>query len=288
MSTAFAIMLSFFSLSQIQEIKIADKGVETALNAFIDSINSKNEKPIVNYDLNARIENLGFSKIIYVSTAISIGSYKLLGTPDKYSRLGNRIVFWYESKNRTESLKQFEEFQKQFGEYLVNDLSSDGSINTNFNPDQLSYFDFVGADYRFVIKGNSIISSKEICQFPGLSFYQKGLTYDKNGYLMYRDGVYDICSLDRPYKFEREGFEPMVYIRINSGISNEITKKNKIIATITINKKGKPIKADIDDADKVLNDQQIRKLKEVILGMPHWNAQTVKGKRVCYRITTKL
>lgn len=200
MSLTLAIILNLLPVGQIQEVRISDKVIETTLNAFIDIVNSKNEKPIVPYQLNARIENFGTSKIIYVSTGISIGQYKLLGTPDKFSRIGNRIVFWYESKNKIESLESFEEFQKQFGEYLVNDLNSDGSINTNFNPDQLSYLVFVGATYRFVIKNNAIKESKEICQFPGISFYQKGLSYDKNGYLMYGAGIYDICSLDRPLK----------------------------------------------------------------------------------------
>lgn len=80
----------------------------------------------------------------------------------------------------------------------------------------------------------------------------------------------------------------MDYIRTNSGIPNEITKKHRIIATITIDKKGKPSLADIEDTDKVLSDQQIGKLKEVILGMPNWNTQTVRGKKVCYRVTTQL
>jgi hypothetical protein len=80
----------------------------------------------------------------------------------------------------------------------------------------------------------------------------------------------------------------MDYIRTNSGIPNEVTKKHRLVVTITIDKKGKPTKVDVDDADKVLNSQQLNTLSEVILRMPKWNPQTVKGKKVCYRITIKL
>jgi hypothetical protein len=292
MSLKLAIIFNFFSLvslGQIQEVKLNDKGIEAALNAYVNLIDANSEKPKVNYHLQVRIENYGSSKIVYVSSVVFISSFKF-GVPDKYSKLGTHLVFLYEMKNKSTNDDSFREFQNQFGKELINNLKSDGSFDSGFNPEHIDYYAFEGEGdiYRFVVTGSKVRSSRRICRFPNAEFYQKGYLYDKNGDLMYEDGAYDICSLDQSSRFYRDDFDPVDYIWNNSGISNEVIGNHAVGMSITIDKKGKPIKAEVHDKDGVLTEQQKLKLVDVVLNMPNWNPQTVNKKKVCYRILVML
>lgn len=280
-----AIVLSFLTSEFIQEVKISDQDVIKVLNIYLDSLNYRVPSQAVKYHLIARIENKGLEKIIYVSATPFIGAF-WRNTPDEYSKLGDRLVFWYKAKGANNNEDAYQKFHSQFNKQLINDRSEDGIHDPQIETEFIG-LEFIGS-YRFLVRKGKVESVRKVCSFPDGRFYDKGYKFDSLGNLMFNDGAYDICSLDRPYNFDRKNFDPMDYIRTNSGISIEITKKHRIVATITIDKKGEPSIAEIEDVDKVLSNQQIGKLKEVILGMPNWNTQTVKGKRVCYRITTKL
>jgi hypothetical protein len=280
-----AIVLSFLTSEFIEEVKISDPDVINVLNIYIDSLNHKVSSQTVKYHLVARIDNEGTKKIIYVSATPFIGEF-WRNIPDEYSKFGDRLVFWYKGKGDNRHDDSYKEFHSQFNKLLVNDRLADGTHDPQIETEFIG-LEFIGS-YRFVVRKGKVESVKKVCSFPNNRFYDSGYKFDSHGNLMFNDGAYDLCSIDKPYRFDRDNFDPMDYIRTNSGIPNEVTKKHRLVVTITIDKKGKPTKVDVDDADKVLNSQQLNTLSEVILRMPKWNPQTVKGKKVCYRITIKL
>lgn len=278
MTSLSLLILSIFDYAPIPEVKISDQGITYALNAYVDSISAENPETLIDFHMSARVEKMGSSNILYVGSTISIGSFKF-GIPVKYSRLGKRLVFWYEDENKIESHEQFNQIQKQFGEVLLNDLNEDGSINTNFNPAHLDFYSFHGGTYRFVLKDGFIKSTRKVCRFPDTSFYKKGYRYDKNGDLIYQEGVYDICSLDQgtPYcsysyleYFEKNGMSPIG----DQGVSAELT----------IGKTGRVVKAEVLDKNGKLKEEIKHDYLLLMLKMPPWNPGKLKGKIVSYKI----
>jgi hypothetical protein len=286
MSFFLAIILNLFNSGKIPEVKIDDPGVVAALNAYVDSINTRNEKPIIDYHLVARTETVGPTRIIYVCQVVSLSRFKLFGIPDNYSKLGNRIVFWFEQKNKVDADDSFKEFQNQFGNDLLNDLKLDGSIdfpNDEFLHKNVNFFSFRGGTYRFVIKRNKIGDVRRVCSFPDTRFYKLGYVYDRNGDLMYQDGVYDLCAIDRPFVFYK--YDPGEYFESKGMV---IDVKLDISAWITFDEDGKAIRADFVDKQNALTQQMKDRYKSIILTMPPWSGATVKGKKVKYRLNQAL
>jgi hypothetical protein len=284
-------LLIFFNLitnigGEIPEAKLTDKSAEIAINAFIDSINAINgNKAAVNYHINARVENAGKSKFVYLCTVITLEDFKVYGMPDKYSRIGGRFVFWYETK-KTDASRSFNELRQQFGSFPRNDLDSADTASNLFQKLWLDVYTFIGGTYRFVMKNNAIVSASEICDFPGIRFFEKGLAFDKNGDLMVRRNVYHMCALDVQNLLHPENFDPNDYIRSHSGIPEEIIQRNTIQLKLVVNKRGKVVEVVIDDREELLDENQKKQLSHVILQMPRWNPQTVKGKKVCFMLDT--
>jgi hypothetical protein len=280
-----AMALSFLALAYIPETRIKDRDIIKALDIYLDSLNSKVQDQPVKYHLIGRIDNSESQKIIYVSATPFVGGF-WNNIPDEYSHFRDRLVFWYKTKKDSHDPDAYHNFHEQFKQHLINDRSTNG-INDSQVETKYIGLEFIGS-YRFVVKKGKVESVRKVCSFPDNRFYEKGYKFDSNGNLMFNDGAYDICSIDKPYRLDRDDFDPMDYLRTHSGIPVEITKKYRIGATITIDEKGKPIKFDVDDVEKVLSDKQLNRLMEVALGMPYWNPQTVNNKRVSYRIITKL
>jgi len=277
-----AIILNIFILVQIPEMKITDKAVVDALEKSIDLLNSKNSHLNVKYHLQVRIEDLGSSKLIYISPVFFISSFKE-GLPHKYSIIDNRIVFIYEGNNSSNGNMSFEEFQIQFGKELQNDLKPDKSIYSSLNPNNIDYYSFQVDTYRFVIDDNSIKSSKKVCRFPDTRFYQLGYKYDENGDMMYEDGVFHPCSLKNLKEYCN--YSPLEYFE-SEGLS--IESKYNITAWVTIGKNGYVIKASIIDTQNILTEELKRKYEKIILEMPRWNKARLKGKKVSYRVNLGL
>lgn len=284
MNTICTLILCIFASSQLQEVKLNDQEVVMALNVYVDSLNSQIQDQKVKYHLISRVEYISSKKIVYVAAVTSTGAF-WRNLPDKYSKIDGRFVFWYESKNEDNN-EQFRQFHEQFSKDLINDCSSEGNFDLQVETEFIG-LDFIGT-YRFIVQTGKISSLRKVCSFPDDRFYRSNHAFDNSGELTYKDGVYDICSLDCPYRFDRKGFDPMSYIRKNSGVSDEIIRNNEVGISITIDKKGKPIKAEIIDKDGALSEQQKLKLADVVLKMPNWNPQTVNKKKVYYRILTKL
>lgn len=268
---------------EIPEIPITDKTVELVLNTFIDSVKSINSASEVTFHINARVEHVAGKEVIYTSTAVSLGSFLIAGSPTSYSRLNEHLIFWHESTDYSEDGRLFEIVKNQFKDKLINDLVSAGKVNLNFDPKLQQLYWFQGVSTRFVVKDGFILTSKDICMFPGKHFFQKKYRYDNRGYLLVNDGVYHICSLDGPQRFTAADFDPIEYLQ-QTLESSEIKTKNDILLYITINKKGQAVHVVADRVDKVLDSKQLKQISKAVLEMPRWIPQTIEGKKVCYRI----
>lgn len=280
----FGIMLlNVLTIGNIPEVEIQDKGIIAALNVYIDSMESTNEKPIIAYQLLARLEKSSSGQVLYLNATCSMFDFTR-GLPDKYSKIGSHLVFWFERRNKIDSSQATEVFLKQFEKYLINDITPDGKHDFIGTLNMDAYLSFQSLPIRFVIERNQIKDIREVCLFPNTWFYQYGYKFDKNGDLMFDDGAYDPCSIDGHIDYVSGGQDVNEYITSKAQIPENCM--GFITAEITINKNGSPIKVTIKTyKGRVLDNQSRIRLEETILNMPPWSQESVKGKIVSYRVS---
>lgn len=267
---------------QIPEVKITDQNVITAINKYLTSDNHLLQKSEFTYHLMISTE-MSSSQNIIVGSVASMSAF-IQNIPDSYSIFGNRLIFWYEHNTGLSSNEDFQQFYRQFEERLILNCNIDGSDNFILGLNEFMDFKIIAPE-RYVVRDGVIVSSKKVCRFPDRRFKNAGFVYDESGDLRFKDGSYDPCSLDQPFSFVRDGYNPAEYIRNESNLPPEFFNDNDLAYFLTINEEGRAVKAELyhngnNKIDTVVN----RQLTRIILNMPKCNVGYVNGKKVTYRI----
>ena len=284
MSILFTVIFGCITLTSIPETKINDAAVEVALRAYLDSLSTQIGDQRILSSLIARVERTEHEVVVYVEDVAFMSSF-WRNLPDSYSKFEDRIVFWFDKKEGCigeHCADEFKKFHNQFNDRLIIDFTTDGKLIGKVGLDN-SDLKFIGP-HRFLVEKNSVVQTRSVCQFPHDVFYELGHLFDDNGDLMYQDNSYSICSLDRPFQFTSEEYEPMEYIRVKSGFGDYFFRQHDLGFYLTIDENGKVIKAENNPESINLDNDSENRLIDIMLNMPKWNPATVKGNKVKYKI----
>lgn len=266
----------------IPERSVTDARAQLAIAIFIDSLESRIPDQGTNYHLIARSDDSRGSKIIYMTSVVSLSIF-WNNVPDFFTRNGNRIVFWFDSKDDESASDIFMSFHRQFRNQLINDIDEFGNIDPAMDLEAGLHRSL--GTLRFEWKNDSELKVSRSCTFPDKKFYSAGKKFDSGGNLLVDDGVYDLCSVDKPFHFAAEGFDPVAYIEDTGRLPIAFIRQHRVKVFITIGPDGKVVKVTFNEAGNLLDDSLKAKTEDVIRSLPPLNIATVKGRPVKYRLS---
>lgn len=284
MNLILAMILSLGGWYQFPELKIADQVVLSAFDFVSDSLLHNSDKGDLKFFFAARLDTFNGKRYLFIEPGITLGHFKN-NLPDKYSKYKGRFIFWYdgECKVISHSDETFADFEDEFGRYMLGGVIPDksSSYGKDFWPHQI--LEDV-TTHRFELGANAIVGIKDVCgPFPYCDFVQSGYHYDERGDLLVGEGVYAICSLDRPFDPGPKGYDLWKYIRRRSKFSKEIAKYTTFSYHLTIDTTGRVEDVKLVGYEGEFNDRVNKELVRIILGSPNWNIATLHGRKVKYR-----
>lgn len=284
MSLILTILLSLGAGRQFPELKIADPVVLSAFDFVSDSLLHNSDRGDLKFFFIAKLETIGGKRYIFIEPGITLSGFKT-NLPDKYSKHKGRFIFWYDGdcQTRVHSDEKFGDFEDEFGRYMLGGGIPDNSnsYGKDFWPHQI--LEGVST-YRFELGTNAIVGIIDVCgPFPYCDFVQSGYHYNESGDFLVGEGVYAICSLDRPFDPRPKGYDLWDYIRNRSQFSKEITRYTTFSYHLTVDTTGRVEDVKLVGNEGEFNDRVNKEIVRIILGSPNWNVATVQGRKVKYR-----
>lgn len=247
------------------------KEVEQIVTTYEDTL--RNASYVPKYIL-LRIENSNLTKKVFIANCDKLKPLLEEGAPDSYIKLNGRWVLIYSERTK---VPERQEAKRKFEADFMENLREEDT--TAFEVTDFSLYPFM-----FLIKAGKVEMTRHTCGFPFPSMYDGGKTFDEQGNLIYKDGVYDLCNV----RLEGRLFAiaPMVFVREQT--RDSLTSKN-LLADLVVDEAGRVESVRLDGRDVgTLSENTKNELIKLIQGMSRCSRASVAGKPVKYRILVGL
>lgn len=249
-----------------------DKDVEKVASYYVDTLMREKRHLPPNLYLIVKTLETKTGRRVYVTSSEKLHDLLSEGIPNAYIKSNDRWIFMFASRVDTPDNKTLKsKFLTDFSEQLNKE-------------DTLSISGFHPISFMYLLSGGKVLKARKICGFPFSSFLHQGKTFDEEGNLMYKDGVYDLCNLEIQGSLSSK--PPLVLVRENT--FDSLSSKS-LGAELIIDESGKVESVRLNGEDiGTLSESTKSEIIKLLRNMPSWGKGSISGRPVKYRIFVAL